>query len=268
MTELLEYGPDSPHIVIDDDGEIHDPADFPEFDLDSEKPSYQIEDTPAEARHDKKVISRRNPKSVEEHKRRINSTQMGHTALDTAMPRTERELTAQEELGGGIDQTDEYQEHVPLVSHPLDEIIRESQPWQEEVYEVVERFGMNELTFAQYKAMNMYDRLKFAVNFSRFYDLLKAQPRAIEIFEGKVENRPDILGKYGKNRTPEELYSYKETLEKMIGIVQATGIPEHAATDRDTLINKARSQGRGKRAINNLLRPNYHDYKLTIKTVK
>lgn len=267
IKEVWKPGFDTSHSVIDGEGDIHDLADYPNIELPDEYDFSELPEQESTEIPEKRQMVRAYPLSIEDNKRRINSNQIGHAALDIAIPRTDRELTAQEELGGGIDQTDEYQEH-GVASHPLDEIIRESQPWQEEIYEAVERFGMNELTLAQYKAMSIYDRAKFAINFSRFYDLLEAQPRAIEMFEGRVENRPDILGKYGRNRTPDELYHYKETLENMLGILQATGIPEHAATDRETLINKARRQGSGRTAINNILRPNYHHYQFTKKTVK
>lgn len=208
MTEILQYD-DSPRDFVNPEGDVLSLSDIVDDESDY---------APEESAHDdresdtlplyelKEKLTIYRPDTVAAHKRRIASNDFARTVFEDRHP------TSYEQLGGGL-----YGYAVQERQHerPLDGIIRGSEPRQTEVYDAVERFGLNELSVAEYDAMSKSERIPYTLYCKRFFDHIGASRNLIELMEGKVEFNQRLDSQYGSDRTPQELLDYSERLEKL-----------------------------------------------------
>ncbi|MDB5165326.1 MAG: hypothetical protein JWM00_216 [Candidatus Saccharibacteria bacterium] len=229
MAELLEYSHDTPPVVMDDEGNIRNLADYPDdFELSPETPSSEpvLEELPRpDYPKPREVMPLAHPSSIEENKRRITNTDLARAAI------TERQLTAYEEYGGGIRQIDEYEERDLPRYRPLDDIIRGSEPWQTEIYDAVERFGINELPLEKYEAMGDAQRLHFTLHFANFYNAITRHIKLIKLEDKSAEQDMLLARRYGNDRTEFELLAYSARLEALKQAMDKTGIPSAVTAD-------------------------------------
>jgi|GEM_PF-2800383 len=227
IAEVWRYDSlDSPIHVVNGAGDVDGPDDH-DIDTSPQTSSSEptVEDLPHEYPEPREVAPLEHPQSLEANKERIARVDMARAAI------TDRQLTAYEEYGGGIDQTDEYEERDLPRYRPLDAVIRGSEAWQTEIYDAVERFGMNELTLETYKAMGGTQRLHFVLHFANFRNAITRHAKLIKLEDKSMEHETLLARRYGNDRTQSELFNYSSRLEALEQALDETGIP--AAVSKD-----------------------------------
>jgi len=246
MTELLPRDiNDKPVGFVDDEGDIHPVDDYSEELDTTATEDILIEDLPYPERRER--ASTTCPESVKANKSRIRIANIGHRAAG--------ELTPHEELGGGIRQHNDDTHY-----RPLDEVIVGTEEWQTEIYDAVERFGMNELDTDMYDAMSSTQKEAFSLHFERYFSLMKGHRNFIESRDGVVAHHPELEERYGKDRSQAELLAYSQRLRDLMGLLEETGIPQKV---REYLYELRRQRKRsGYRKI-----VEHRDYQITFKEV-
>lgn len=254
IVERLNYGRPIGEAVdgVDEEGEVRRIDVEPDDDVKSDNSSIEDQkdsrgkaDVKADHLSDRERVLNRLPQSIETNRMRIIAYKIASQAM------SERELTAQEEIGG--------LKTVEVPSKPLDEVILGAEPWQREVYDAVERFGMNELTLESFlKIENTHEGTAFSVNFNRFMNRLKHRERLLNLKDRDPNSvQSNELGRiYHKDPDSAEMKAYAKRIRDLLVALEGTGIPELVNTHLDRHPRKkAVSKNRG----------DYHNYQLTFK---
>lgn len=237
--ELLQNGVDLPRDAVDSEGSVVSTSDLLDGDeLENVSPidfSVSTLEDEVDDYIDHERAKRTTPESVKDIKARLI---MGYSGLRMANLEVESPMDPNRPT--------------------LEDIIRDSEPWQTEIFDAVERFGMNELTLGAYQALSQVQRTTFFLNFNRFYQMIGGHARFIEITEGIVENDNRLAVMYGGNRTQAELLAYHDTLLNLKDALDSTLIPERVKSDFGTYYNRLKPSQRAK-----ALKPDYHRYQIT-----